>query len=669
MARARTRASSPGRRRPRARSSAATASLRDTDNNINDFSSTQCAGTIVYDGGPTGTGTQWGTAANWRDTTTNADRLPTTTDHVCIPDLGIAGVTFDGSSGTATVLSVTAQETVNVTNGTLNMTSTTQPSTFAVLNFSGGVIGGAGSVTITNNLTWSGGSWLDTGSTTVAPGATLALGGPANMDVRAGRTFKNLSTSTATWSAGANLRIDNGSLFENDGIINVDGDQDVSFFNCCTGVFKNVGTLRKISGSGESLIDVTVQSTGTVDVQSGGVAFGRDVTSSGPISVAAGAAFRYGGGIQTYAGSLSGGAGSSATFDGGTVTVDGSLNVPTVNVSGSTATLNNASTAFTNLNVSSGTMSFSQPVTPTNLTMTGGTLGGVGTVTVGGSLSWSGGTMQGAGTTTVSPAATISLTGTSNKDVLNGRTVRNLSTTPSTWTGTGNLRIDNGSMFENAGQIDVSGDQDMSFFNCCTGVFKNSGTFRKTSGTGDTILDITVQNVGTFAVNSGTVSLGRDGAHTGAFNIGAAGTLRIAGGTNTSTGPISGPAGATMIFDSGSIAQSGAYNVPNTTVSGGSATLSNASLSTATLNVSSGGIFFNQNVSPATVNLSGGSIGGTGLVTVGGAFSWSGGTMSDARDDDGLERRHTRFDRSEQQGPALRKNAAEPLEHAVHVDR
>ena len=118
------------------------ASLRDTDNNINDFSLSNCAGTIVFDGGPSGVGTSWNLAANWRDTTTNADRLPTVTDHVCIPDLGISSVTFDTT--TTSVLSITAAETVTITAGILNMTSTAQPSEFGTLNLLGGTLGGAG---------------------------------------------------------------------------------------------------------------------------------------------------------------------------------------------------------------------------------------------------------------------------------------------------------------------------------------------------------------------------------------------------------------------------------------------------------------------------------------------------------------------------------------------
>ncbi len=70
--------------------------LRDTDNATNDFSATGCAGSKTFDGGPTGTGTQWDVAANW-----SGDTLPIATDQVCIPDLPIAGVVFD--SGTASV--------------------------------------------------------------------------------------------------------------------------------------------------------------------------------------------------------------------------------------------------------------------------------------------------------------------------------------------------------------------------------------------------------------------------------------------------------------------------------------------------------------------------------------------------------------------------------------
>src|SRR5436305_15173651 len=85
-------------------------------------------------------------------------------------------------------------------------------------------------------------------------------------------------------------------------------------------------------------------------------------------------------------------------------------------------------------------------------------------------------------------------------DLRNGRTVRNLSTTAATWTGSTStsMRIDNGSTFENAGTINMTGDADVSYYNCCTGIWDNTvtGGLRKTApGTGDAISDIQFVNL------------------------------------------------------------------------------------------------------------------------------------------------------------------------------
>src|SRR5256885_9400755 len=52
---------------------------------------------------------------------------------------------------------------------------------------------------------------------------------------------------------------------------------------------------------------------------------------------------------------------------------------------------------------------------PSNVTLSGGALGGSGTVTVSGTLNWTGGTMNGGGTTVIPSGATLAVSGPDRK--------------------------------------------------------------------------------------------------------------------------------------------------------------------------------------------------------------------------------------------------------------
>ena len=245
-------------------------SLRDTDNNSSDFSLSNCAGTIVFDGGPSGNGTSWHLAANWDDTTTHTDRLPTATDHVCIPDLPIAGVTFD--TGTTSVLSINSEETLNVNGGSLNITSTLQPSEIATLNLSNGEFAGAGSLTITNLFHWTGGQLNGpntTATTTIPAGSRWQLDGASSKHLFA-RTLTNNSTTPVNWTGG-NLYLSSGGLLVNGvgATINLNGDQDLSWYAGAEPTFNNAGTFAKTGGSADGYIDTTVNNSGTMAANSG----------------------------------------------------------------------------------------------------------------------------------------------------------------------------------------------------------------------------------------------------------------------------------------------------------------------------------------------------------------------------------------------------------------
>ena len=126
--------------------------------------------------------------------------------------------------------------------------------------------------------------------------------------------------------------------------------------------------------------------------------------------------------------------------------------------------------------------------------MSGGTLGGTGTFTIGsGTLTWTGGTMTDPGTTTVAAGATLAQDGPTS--FLAGR------------------------VLENAGTYDFKSDRSVADSSAAAPLIHNTGTIRKTGGTGEAIINPAVANDGTITSTSGKLTLrkGADVAQPGTF--------------------------------------------------------------------------------------------------------------------------------------------------------
>src|SRR5262245_20120389 len=72
---------------------------------------------IAWDGGPTGTGTEWTVAANWA-----GDKLPTSSDEANI-GAAFSGIAITHSTGTSTIQKITSEAAVTITGGTLILTN------------------------------------------------------------------------------------------------------------------------------------------------------------------------------------------------------------------------------------------------------------------------------------------------------------------------------------------------------------------------------------------------------------------------------------------------------------------------------------------------------------------------------------------------------------------
>jgi hypothetical protein len=406
-----------------------------------------------------------------------------------------SGSTFGSNvTNVAGVYSVTGGTTVS--GGTANFISDV---TIPGLTFTGGTLTGVGGVTVTGLLAWSGGTMSGSGQTYANGGINLTGG------TLSGRTLNN--AGTATWSGTGGLSAGNGAVWNNlpGSTFLITSDRTFTVSSFAEVLFNNAGVIRKTASSDVTEIDLAVNNTGLVDVQTGTLVLGGGGVSSGAFTVGAPATLGFGAGPGLQAtttltlGSSVTGAGRvvfGMTFSGGVTNIAG-LYSP----AGGTT-------------VSTGTANFLHAVEFPALALTGGTLSDIDDITVDGLLTWSGGTLSGTGQTFANGG--INLTG----GTLSGRTLDNAGV--AAWSGTGSVSAGNGAVWNNlpgSTLMIISNTTFSSSFSGDPARFVNDGTILKTASSNTTTFSIALINTGTIDVETGTVQL------TGAFPNFASGTL------------------------------------------------------------------------------------------------------------------------------------------------
>ena len=171
------------------------------------------------------------------------------------------------------------------------------------------------------------------------------------------------------------------------------------------------------------------------------------------------------------------------------------------------------------------------------LTLSGGTLTGLGTLTITGTGSqWTGGTMTGGGTTRIAAGADLTVGGTQIKRLAN-RTITNEGTLIEGQTGGAFVDLDGAAVLNNAGLFDVQGDESWQnvFSPGGTLTINNTGTLRKSAGAGDfQFLSTALNNTGTVEVQAGRLGFGGNGGVSkGMFTTVAGTALVFLNGTQT----------------------------------------------------------------------------------------------------------------------------------------
>src|SRR5262245_3289627 len=225
---------------------------------------------VFWDGGA---GTfDWNDALNW-----NTDSLPGPADDVTI-DVSNSVATIEFTGGISSIKSLTCNENLAILTGTLDIA---EASSTQQLSLSGGILGGAGTLTITGSLAWTGGVMQGSGTTRVAVGATGTISGSSNKDLA--RILENFGTVDYTGSGfrfGKQIGApDPGILLNRAGAaftVTGDGDFTTVPLSTLAHAIVNEGTFTR-TGAGDTLVTrpgntesiPTFTNTGTLIVAQG----------------------------------------------------------------------------------------------------------------------------------------------------------------------------------------------------------------------------------------------------------------------------------------------------------------------------------------------------------------------------------------------------------------
>jgi chitodextrinase len=523
------------------------------------------------------------------------------------------------------------------------------------LLFLGGNRAGTGELTVTKTFSWQAGYLMGAGSTVIGPGALGEITNNSSRELRGGHTLTN--KGSIAWKSGG-ITFREGVVFNNEGVLEMQADVTFSRSQGTLDAdlkLNNRGTITKTGGTGTASVRGTFDNKGTVSVASGTLQFdathsadesGRWIAQGGGTLLFAGTTTRTLGGEVSGTGTIETDAGTTyfngpvtvGTFkqDGGTTYLSGTPAATLFHMTGGTATINGDLTAAT-LKLDNGSTILNVPAGRT--------------VTIAQGLLWNGGTLQGAGTTTLAVGSQSIIEPTGGKNLRGSHTLQNQGTLRMR----GGFSTGEGAILNNAGTTLAEADFKIEriFGVGALAQWNNTGTFRKTAGSGRTEIAMPFDNDGTVEALFGTLAfitgtggpgeaagtfaatgtLEFDGTHTFAAQatISGTGTFRVLGGTATMNGAYD--VATTEVIGSSTIATfKGATATQHISVYGASPkAIFEAQVSPLTVSVagSGGNATFKQNLSPVRVDLgNGGTLDLQGAtMTVSQQFNWTGGVL------------------------------------------
>ncbi len=168
-----------------------------------------------------------------------------------------------------------------------------------LLNVTAGSLGTGATFTISGLFNWAGGTLTGGGIFDANGGINMAGGSQLNL---AGATLNNAAGQTATDSGFHDFGLQSGGIINNAGIWLAQNNLGIDFGS--GGTFNNSGTFTRNVGAGTYQMAFPFDNMGSVNVQTGTLAFPSTTTSSGPISVSGGATLSLGGTFTQTAGAI-----------------------------------------------------------------------------------------------------------------------------------------------------------------------------------------------------------------------------------------------------------------------------------------------------------------------------------------------------------------------------
>ncbi len=351
------------------------------------------------------------------------------------------------------------------------------------LVLSGGALAGAAVFTVGQAMTWTGGKLDGGGALELGEGVTLEISGNSQKDLS--DRIVNLA-GTAVWKDSGNILARYGGVFNilEEGLLEAEGNQKLYWnFNGSAPRLNNMGTFRKKAGTGSSTLEVDLRNSGTIDVQTG----------------------------KVYLNQLGGGSSSGAftVADGATVEFSVSFTLE----EGAT------SSGLGYVEITEGTTTIAGTVSLERLRLGSAIIDGPGNLTVTKRFEWTNGRVTGAGDLNIGSEAVLALSGNAQKDI-DGRRVNNSGM--AVWTDSGNILARNGAVFNNleGAVFEAKNDRSLTYnFNGSVPAFNNSGTLRKSAGTGISVIDANVMQSGEVDAASGTIRFARAFTQTGGSTV------------------------------------------------------------------------------------------------------------------------------------------------------
>jgi hypothetical protein len=304
-------------------------------------------------------------------------------------------------------------------------------------------------------------------------------------------------------------------------------------------------------------------------------------------------------------------AGITIVHTSDTTNINSLVSHANVTMTGGTFSIASEATVSGTLTIQAATLGLQGVSQISSLTMASqsATLNGSGDVHITGAFDWIGGTMSGSGVTNIPATVPMTLSGNAIKTL--GRTLHNAGT--ATWSGVGPFNVSG--EFQNLadGVFEIQSEATMGL----QGSFHNAGLLVKSAGTGISVLDVSLTNAAQVQVQSGTLSLRRDAAHSGTFDLAAGAALEFV--RNHTLG------------ESASITGDGTLQVGTSGAASAQVTLQSAqTLAKLRLGPFNSAITLDAAlvVEDLVMTSQSATLNGSGDVHITGAFDWMGGTMS-----------------------------------------